>query len=80
MRGLFTQQVIAQPDGTLTLAVNGVQLIEVEISCLATVDPNDLDGDGVVDRKDRCPDTPSGTAVKNNGCTAPVRGKGRLLA
>jgi hypothetical protein len=75
--GLFTQQVISQPDGTLTLAVKGVQLIEVAIDCMTTVDPNDLDGDGVTNRKDRCPGTPAGTEVKNNGCPRPAHGKPR---
>ncbi|RSK51409.1 OmpA family protein [Hymenobacter rigui] len=28
----------------------------------------DTDGDGVSDRKDKCPDTPSGVAVDENGC------------
>lgn len=28
----------------------------------------DSDGDGVVDDRDRCPDTPRGVAVDNNGC------------
>jgi OmpA-OmpF porin, OOP family len=28
----------------------------------------DTDGDGVPDRKDKCPDTPSGVAVDENGC------------
>ncbi len=30
--------------------------------------PSDSDGDGVVDRVDRCPGTPRGRAVKVNGC------------
>lgn len=31
----------------------------------------DEDGDGVFDRRDRCPGTPSGTAVGHNGCPLP---------
>jgi outer membrane protein OmpA-like peptidoglycan-associated protein len=31
----------------------------------------DEDGDGVFDRRDRCPDTPAGTAVGHNGCPLP---------
>lgn len=31
----------------------------------------DEDGDGVFDRRDRCPDTPSNTAVDNRGCPMP---------
>ncbi len=30
--------------------------------------PLDSDGDGVVDSSDRCPNTPTGVAVDNNGC------------
>ncbi|HEY3216944.1 MAG TPA: outer membrane beta-barrel protein, partial [Candidatus Eisenbacteria bacterium] len=30
--------------------------------------PRDTDGDGVPDRKDRCPDTPLGATVDANGC------------
>jgi len=32
----------------------------------------DSDGDGVVDSKDKCPDTPKGTEVDANGCPIPV--------
>ncbi|HBZ95489.1 MAG TPA: hypothetical protein DEO91_17865 [Pseudomonas sp.] len=31
----------------------------------------DEDGDGVFDRRDRCPGTPAGTAVGHNGCPLP---------
>ncbi|MCO7517393.1 OmpA family protein [Pseudomonas guariconensis] len=31
----------------------------------------DEDGDGVFDRRDRCPDTPAGTAVDHMGCPLP---------
>ena len=31
----------------------------------------DQDGDGVFDRRDRCPDTPPDTAVRHNGCPLP---------
>jgi outer membrane protein OmpA-like peptidoglycan-associated protein len=31
----------------------------------------DEDGDGVFDRRDRCPDTPANTPVKHNGCPLP---------
>jgi len=31
----------------------------------------DEDGDGVFDRRDRCPDTPPNTAVSHNGCPLP---------
>ncbi|MHB1092622.1 OmpA family protein [Thiobacillus sp.] len=32
----------------------------------------DSDGDGVVDSKDKCPDTPKGTEVDADGCPIPV--------
>lgn len=32
----------------------------------------DSDGDGVVDSKDKCPDTPKGTEVDANGCPIPA--------
>jgi hypothetical protein len=32
------------------------------------VDPNDLDGDGIPNADDVCPDTPAGVAVDTNGC------------
>ncbi|MBB2495163.1 OmpA family protein [Aquipseudomonas ullengensis] len=31
----------------------------------------DADGDGVHDRRDRCPDTPANTPVRHNGCPLP---------
>lgn len=31
----------------------------------------DADGDGIFDRRDRCPDTPKGTPVSHNGCPLP---------
>jgi outer membrane protein OmpA-like peptidoglycan-associated protein len=30
--------------------------------------PQDADGDGVVDAKDKCPDTPRGVPVREDGC------------
>ena len=32
------------------------------------VPPLDSDGDGVIDSRDKCPDTPQGVAVDSNGC------------
>jgi hypothetical protein len=32
------------------------------------VDPDDLDGDGVVNKRDKCPDTPPGVIVDRKGC------------
>jgi OOP family OmpA-OmpF porin len=36
----------------------------------------DTDGDGVADRKDKCPDTPSGVKVDANGCPLDTDGDG----
>lgn len=36
----------------------------------------DSDGDGVADRKDKCPDTPAGVAVDENGCPLDKDGDG----
>lgn len=41
------------------------------IADCSTVDPNlDLDGDGIKDFFDDCPNTPTGSSVDNNGCAA----------
>jgi OOP family OmpA-OmpF porin len=38
--------------------------------------PKDADGDGVPDRKDKCPDTPAGVKVDENGCPLDTDGDG----
>ncbi|MGI4871188.1 MAG: OmpA family protein [Janthinobacterium lividum] len=38
--------------------------------------PKDTDGDGVPDRKDKCPDTPTGVKVDLNGCPVDTDGDG----
>jgi OOP family OmpA-OmpF porin len=38
--------------------------------------PKDADGDGVPDRKDKCPDTPQGVKVDENGCPIDTDGDG----
>ena len=38
--------------------------------------PKDADGDGVPDRKDKCPDTPQGVKVDENGCPLDTDGDG----
>lgn len=40
------------------------------------VEPIDSDGDGVVDDRDRCPNTPAGTRVDAFGCPVPVDSDG----
>src|SRR5262249_19143811 len=37
-------------------------------------DPNDLDGDGVANGSDVCPNTPPGTAVDDTGCSCAEAG------
>ena len=44
--------------------------------CEETEAPVDSDGDGVVDCKDKCPDTPKGVAVDPNGCPLDTDGDG----
>ncbi len=40
-------------------------------SLLCYAQDGDEDGDGVFDRRDRCPGTPPGTEVRHNGCPLP---------
>ena len=40
--------------------------------------PRDTDGDGVSDRKDKCPDTPKGATVNADGCPGDSDGDGVL--
>lgn len=48
----------------------GLGLLAGSLICYAL--DGDQDGDGVHDRRDRCPDTPAGTAVYPNGCAQVV--------
>ena len=50
---------VVLPPPTVT---ESVQIVEVSTGLL------DSDGDGVVDEKDNCPDTPAGTRVNGEGC------------
>ncbi|RZK97285.1 MAG: OmpA family protein, partial [Hymenobacter sp.] len=43
---------------------------------LALGKAKDTDGDGVADRKDKCPDTPAGVKVDLNGCPVDTDGDG----
>lgn len=40
---------------------------------VAPVAPKDSDGDGIYDDKDKCPNTPKGTVVDENGCPKIIR-------
>lgn len=40
-------------------------------SIICYAQDGDEDGDGVFDRRDRCPDTPPNTSVRHNGCPYP---------
>jgi len=42
----------------------------------STAPPADTDGDGVIDRKDACPDTPRGAVVDERGCPKDSDGDG----
>src|SRR5678815_3285161 len=41
--------------------------------CIRDRSPDDCDGDGVPDVRDRCPETPPGAAVDVDGCSADQR-------
>ncbi len=54
-----------------------VEEVEVEEPEVAkVVSPLDTDGDGVIDDKDKCPDTPKGVKVDEDGCPLDTDGDG----
>ena len=58
-----------------TFKVNDGSLDSEKATISITVTSNDLDGDGVLNDDDECPNTPSGTMVDTKGCpffTLPV--------
>ena len=42
---------------------------------MAPMVPKDIDGDGVTDDKDKCPDTPKGIKIDRFGCPIPIKEK-----
>ncbi len=46
--------------------------VEPQAPVAKEVAPVDTDGDGVIDLKDKCPDTPKGDIVDENGCSLKV--------
>ena len=54
--------------GRLATFVKSV-FLEPKKMAVAVPEPLDSDGDGVVDSLDKCPDTPKGEIVDENGCT-----------
>lgn len=52
-------------------ATPGGQRVAVADGC-----PTDSDGDGILDAKDRCPDTPAGAVVNASGCPLDTDGDG----
>ncbi|MDP3859262.1 MAG: OmpA family protein [Stagnimonas sp.] len=56
---LFGKEAAAEP---MPVVEEQVKVVEVPTGLL------DSDGDGVVDEKDKCPDTPAGTRVDGDGC------------
>lgn len=54
-----------------TWAAGGAVAGAVIGTLLCYAQDGDQDGDGVFDRRDRCPDTPPDTAVRHNGCPLP---------
>ena len=60
---------------SFTFKVNDGSLDSEKATISITVTSNDLDGDGVLNDDDECPNTPSGTVVDTKGCpffTLPV--------
>ncbi|MBS7661425.1 OmpA family protein [Pseudomonas lalucatii] len=55
-----------------TWAAGGAVAGAVIGGLLCYAQDGDEDGDGVFDRRDRCPHTPSGTPVQHNGCPLKV--------
>lgn len=69
------KDVIRFTDGGNTLAYTagvmipfGTPAVAAAPVAAAPVTNLDSDGDGVIDSKDKCPNTPSGTVVDENGC------------
>lgn len=60
--GLGMEYALFRPAEAPAPAEADVQVVEVPTGLL------DSDGDGVVDEKDNCPDTPAGTRVDGAGC------------
>jgi OmpA-OmpF porin, OOP family len=50
------------------VAVQPEPVREPEPAKVVEAAPADSDGDGIIDKKDKCPDTPAGVAVDRNGC------------
>ena len=60
---------------SFTFKVNDGSLDSEKATISITVTSNDLDGDGVLNDDDKCPDTPANTVVDASGCpffTLPV--------
>ncbi|MEO4048711.1 OmpA family protein [Pseudomonas sp. CAU 1711] len=55
-----------------TWAAGGAVAGAVMGTLICYAQDGDQDGDGVHDRRDRCPDTPPNTPVHHNGCPLPV--------
>ena len=86
--GLFVQagqHYLASPDGRLDGVSSGSSKFwdkydrYMQFSAGLTANfgkPKDTDMDGVPDRKDKCPDTPTGVKVDENGCPFDTDGDG----
>lgn len=69
LRGVYSEE-----EGSFTpFAFVGLAAI---IGPVASAAPTDIDGDGVADRRDNCPNTPPGRDVDANGCELDSDGDG----
>jgi outer membrane protein OmpA-like peptidoglycan-associated protein/opacity protein-like surface antigen len=64
------------PKDDLTKPKSHTLALDAGLSFALGATPRDTDGDGVADRKDKCPDTPKGAHVDANGCPIDADGDG----
>jgi len=62
-------RLIANKSGFSSIQFNARKMVLKKFASL-TADEKDGDGDGVLDHQDKCPDTPWGYPVDDNGCSS----------
>jgi len=83
LRWMFSNRIGARLDGRWVRTSSSESQTDYEatlgFTCLlGGGPPKDADGDGVGDRKDKCPDTPRGATVDEKGCPKDSDGDGVL--